>query len=412
MVVKNNIETRTLTNQTQTFRAIVTFHDEHGKQHNLYSATYRDPKDAQSALKELKTQAKDMAADKLSAITPASDFVDAYLYWYKKYKQAHHEALTIDQWIDTSTWLRKEFGQIRLKAVSEARIKRVAIKYAETHSTQRDGTLAKRITHVKTFLEYAANKGIIAKNPLTPTWRMDWFGTGVKAKQTNFDLLHNKERLFTNDEMSAIRKTLLAIDYSHDITRRPSKMALLIMAYTGIRPEEVQALKASDIRRINGKIKFVIHDSWNNKHHFLNGRTKNLMKRETIALPTQATQLVEDYLKAQSEILQRWQQPQADPFIVLNVQNPKKVVEQQPITQGAINKQLKAIAEKLEITRPDVDIVAYSLRHTVATELSKKVNGQYEKAAHLMGHTLKQYLATYLHTQKDEVSELGDNLFD
>ena len=221
-----------------------------------------------------------------------------------------------------------------------------------------------------------------------------------------------RERIFSQAEMNKIREHLLNQDYSQPADKTASKIGLLIMAFTGVRPAELQVLKPSSIIRTNdNRIKFEISDSWDDIAKFANGRTKTGANRITAALPQKATEALETFLKAQQERLADWHLNLSDPFILLNTQDPRKAQDFLPISQQAMNKMLKQIVTDLKFSRPNLEIVNYTLRHTFATELSGLVNGRYELAAALMGHTTSTYMQTYLNVQEDLASEIADNLF-
>lgn len=412
MVVKNNIETRTLTSGAQSYRAIITYRDALGKKVNLTSSFFRDIQQAQTALIELKSQIDSIREKDKTEITGNTQIEKAFTLFYDRNLRHQHEPRTQSSWQQTSRWLRHQFGVTRLRTLSQAQIKKVAKKYALTHTTDQNGSLARHLMHLNALLKYATEHKIIAENPLPSEPLIKWFGQGMRRRQENNLIRPVKHRVFYQSEMASIRDYLLKQDYTQPADKTASRIALLIMAYTGIRPGEAQALKHSSIIRTkDNRIKFNINDSWDEVAKFANCRTKTGTNRISAALPKSASEAVETFLIAQQEKLADWNITAADPYILLNTQDPRKAQDSLPISQNAMNKMLKQLIHELKMDRPDLEIVSYTLRHTFATELSGLVNGRYEIAAALMGHTTSTYIQTYLNVQDDLANEIADSLF-
>jgi integrase len=88
----------------------------------------------------------------------------------------------------------------------------------------------------------------------------------------------DEKYVFSDQEIMAIitdiRKRLITIKPNF----RCSCLAIWLALETGMRPQEIQALKWSNIIKDHGKVVFEICDSWNSKAKKLNGHLKSRHK--------------------------------------------------------------------------------------------------------------------------------------
>ena len=152
MVIKNNIETRDLKNGIQSYRATITFRDSLGNKVNLNSPFVRNIEQAEVDLIGLKQQLTEIREKENNEITGNTKLVKAFSLFYERHLRHQHEPRTQSSWQQSENWLRAEFGATRLRTLSTAKIKKVVQKYAETHTTDQNGALARHLMHLNALL--------------------------------------------------------------------------------------------------------------------------------------------------------------------------------------------------------------------------------------------------------------------
>ncbi|MDR0899921.1 MAG: site-specific integrase [Lactobacillaceae bacterium] len=335
---------------------------------------------------------------------------DALEWYYNRVKKHNHELRTYEGWMQSIRKFKESFSKTQLQFLDTDLLKSWAFKFSEGKSRSiTNSSVSRRLMHLNKMLEYAVHEGVISKNPLPINYMSEWFGSGIRQK------IANKEKSRAHDALSEIEiDTLRNYFKESSFTNSPiynqtSKIGILISAFTGIRPGELQAIRESDIKVLDNKIGFYIHDSYDDAHLVFNNRTKTGNNRNTLFLPAWASKIVFDYISKRNEFLKTNSINLSNPVLMLNIRELDKTVAGTPITQAAFNKSLNRIIRQLQFNREKISM--YFLRHTVASELAVKSNGDYSNAAGLMGHTITTFLETYVHAQEDRMQSIAVNFF-
>lgn len=94
-------------------------------------------------------------------------------------------------------------------------------------------------------------------------------------------------------------------------------------------------------------------------------------------------------------------------FILLNLNDYRVAKLGCPVTQASLNEMLIKLGNEADITAPkEMQWSMYSLRHTVATRLGNTAGMSYPWAAARMGHTLEEFMQTYVHVDQDRSLEM------
>lgn len=188
-----------------------------------------------------------------------------------------------------------------------------------------------------------------------------------------------------------------------------TRIAILIALDTGMRPQEIQALKWSQITN-DGKFKaFQINDSWNEKEKHLNGHLKSRPHGEsrlTLTLSEPLLQLLNKFRHRQLEFLKENGLINSNDMILLNITNYHLCALGYLITQRRMNDMLRQLSKKVGVNNQSLNISMYTCRHTVATKLGNTPGMSYPWAASRLGHSLKMFMRTYVHVDKDRNEEM------
>lgn len=76
------------------------------------------------------------------------------------------------------------------------------------------------------------------------------------------------------------------------------------------------------------------------------------------------------------------------------------------MTQKSMNDALKKLCKEISINTQSLNISMYTCRHTIATKLGNTPGMSYPWAANRLGHSLKMFMRTYVHVDKDRNEEM------
>ena len=114
----------------------------------------------------------------------------------------------------------------------------------------------------------------VPKNALHKFFRYDEFTT-VQQKY-----------IFSDEEVRDIKAEILKELLTLPTSFWTSRIGLLIILDTGMRPQEVQVVKWSQLEKDGGFNVFEINDSWSEKKHCLNHHLNgNVLRLKPLALP-------------------------------------------------------------------------------------------------------------------------------
>lgn len=220
-----------------------------------------------------------------------------------------------------------------------------------------------------------------------------------------------KKYIFTNDEITKIEAEIYRQLNATSVSHWTTKIAILIALQTGMRPQEIQGLKWSNLVD-DGKYKvFRINDSWNEKEKQFNGHLKSRPKGEfrlTLPLPEPLLQLLEKFKHRQNRFIFEQDMTNKNDLMMLNIKDYRLCALGCPIVQHSMNDMLKNICDRVGINSNGLNISMYTCRHTVATKLGNTPGMSYPWAASRMGHTVKMFMKTYVHVDEDRNIEMSD----
>ena len=188
-----------------------------------------------------------------------------------------------------------------------------------------------------------------------------------------------------------------------------TKIAILIALETGMRPQEIQAVKWSQIVNDGNYKVFCINDSWSGKEKHFNGHLKSRSRgdfRLTLPLSEPLLQLLNEFHHRQIELLKEHDLENSNDLIVLNMTDYSLCSLGYPVTQRSMNDVLKNLCEKVDVNNQELNISMYTCRHTVATKLGNTPGMSYPWAASRFGHSLKMFMRTYVHVDEDRNEEM------
>lgn len=199
---------------------------------------------------------------------------------FKKYCESEMKAgrwsiPTYRDWLYTSRLVANFFGKAKIKDINEALIRNFARNYIATHknaAVSKNSTIDRRLSHLRQYFENLKEQGEIKINPVPKAALRKFF------RYDEFVVTEEKY-IFSDDEINSIKAELIS-----NLTALPtsfwvSRIGLLIAIDTGCRPQELQALKWSQLVK-DGEFKvFQITDSWSEKTHGLNGHLKGRLYR-------------------------------------------------------------------------------------------------------------------------------------
>lgn len=326
-------------------------------------------------------------------------------YVKDEFKAGRWSQTTYMDWLYTSRLVNKFFGKAKLKDIDTAMIRKFARHYIDTHDATvgRHTTIDRRLQHLRTYfsglVEDGWVKNPVPKNPLRAFFRYDEFSI-PKTKYT-----------FSDEEVSAIKAEL-----QHELLRTntrfwTSKLAILVGIETGMRPQEIQALRWDELIIDGSYFVFKIDDAWNDKTHQLNHHLKGRPRgysRKTVSVSASTVELLKTFHKKQKDYLANKGMLNSNNFIMLNLTNQQLTKLGYPINQRSMNDLLKKVAKKVGVNNGDKQVTMYTCRHTVATKLANTPGMKYPWAANRLGHSVDMFLRTYVHVNQDKDEEMLD----
>lgn len=314
------------------------------------------------------------------------------------------EVGTYRDWQYSGEIFEKYFKKITIRKMNEELVRKFARKLVHDRnlSVGRDSVIAKRLTHMRSFFEPLVGESI-KSNPVPVRALSKFFRKDEKSVKKKKYLLSEKERT----ALSGILEQRLSMS---DVTKMVTTLGIWIGLETGMRPQEIQGLKWNNLKTSNGYHLFIIDDAWSERKHALNGHLKSRNKgdfRETLPLTHNLYNALLLYKKKQSKFLREKGIKNHNKFILLNLNDYRVANLGYPVSQASLNEMLIKLGTEAKINAPkEMQWSMYSLRHTVATKLGNTPGMSYPWAAARMGHTLEEFMQTYVHVDKDRSLEM------
>lgn len=361
-------------------------------------------KDAEKLERKLLVEAEEAVYDNYDAKKASlSESLERYIK--NESELGRWEYATKKDWNYTLKLVKKYFGQTKLRDIDEKGIRWFARKYVADHgvTVSKDATVNRRLQHLRQFFK----ENSILPNPVPDRALAKFFRKGeFSVKKESY--------IFSDEEISRIKaEVMLEID---NMKSRPQfwgtkLMILVALCGTGMRPQEIQVLKWSQLIEENSHHVFKISDSWNEKNRHLNGHLKSRPSGEsrlTLPLDEDVYRLLMEFHDLQKNILEEKEIIDQTDYIFLNLTDYRLAALGIPIGQQNTNIVLKRIVKLVGIDHDPKDISMYNCRHTVASKVAAIPQMNYPWAASRLGHTVDMFLKTYVHVDQDKNKEMLD----
>lgn len=316
---------------------------------------------------------------------------------------------TYDNWKYTVKLVSQYFGKKKVKDIKEKDIRSFARNYVKIHKTTvaPHTTVDRQLQNLRGYFSTLKDAGVL-RNPVPMKPLSKFF----RRDEMNIPL---QKYVFNSNEVQGIKSKIYKNLQATRINYWTTKIAILIALDTGMRPQEIQAVKWSQIIN-DGKYKvFCINDSWSEKEKRFNGHLKSRPRgdsRLTPPLSEPLLQLLNEFHHHQIELLKEHDLVNSNDLITLNMTDYNLCSLGYPITQRSMNDALKSLCEKIDINNQSLNISMYTCRHTMATKLGNTPGMSYPWAANRLGHSLKMFMRTYVHVDEDRSEEMLKLLID
>ncbi|EDX43545.1 tyrosine-type recombinase/integrase [Limosilactobacillus reuteri] len=283
-------------------------------------------------------------------------------YVKKNRDNGRWESSTYYGWTYTTRLVKEYFGRQKICDVHQDDINNFAHYYVKKHNTTvgRNTTVDRQLRHLRSFFGRMMQYGLMV-NPVPKSPLKEFFKKGDMT-------VPEKKYIFTKDETKNLKHELIRKIESVPFTHWGSRLAILIALETGMRPQEIQAVRWDELVNDHGHIVFKIDDS--------------CLKRKGIK--------------------------NINNFILLNLTDYKRSAEGLPIAQRTMNDMLKQVAKQVGVNNGSLRVSMYTCRHTVATKLGNDPKIDYRWAADRLGHTFQVFMDTYVHLDPDKDAKMLD----
>lgn len=299
--------------------------------------------------------------------------------------------ITESSWRYTAKMVDHYCPQLRIKNCNEEAIRKFIHEYVNDHdvTVAAHSTADKILQQLRTF--FLSLEGVsIIKSPV-PKRALDHFFR--KDRQA----IVKSKYVLTQSELSRFKQQL-----TKDLQRLPvqnsvSCLALLVEAETGMRPQEVQALRYSNLIKSEGFWVFKINNSFSEKTGKFNNHLKSRKIGEWRLTPPITNGLYTLLLKfkqKQQNFLDENKINNTGDLIFLSLSDFRLAQLGKPISQRTMNDKMKRVCEKVKVRSDGLPLTCYTLRTTVGTRLAKL--GDYSYASDRLGNSLAVYMRYYV----------------
>lgn len=317
---------------------------------------------------------------------------------------------TYKAWLNTLGIVNEYFARVRMKQINEDVMRTFARKFISDRklSIGPNSVIGRVLVHLHAFFDKYVG-AVYKRNPV-PRGPINAF-----FKEEEQTLKKERYTLSKVEVGQLIRAIKDGLDMDNPLVC-VTRLAIWVDTLTGMRPQELQALRWSDLvgDDKNGYY-FHIDDAWSDVSKKLNGHLKKRKhgeSRDTLPISNELKEYLDRYHEAQVAYLDSKMIVNENDFIFLNLNDYQKATAGFPICQTSLNEMLKRLGDQIGIDT-DLKWSLYSLRHTVATTLANDPDVPYPWAAQVLGHTVQIFMKTYVHVT-DEVddqmrSKIGQN---
>ena len=349
--------------------------DDKGRRKETTRRGFKTKKEAQLCEAKIKTE---IATNGLLN-TDVTTFKEIYELWYEGYQHTIKEStLLVNQHI--FNLLLDKLENMQLKKITLPYCQKIINNYSKKFSL---AVLKKIKIYGSMILDYAVKMKVIYDNPMKDVL------LPKKDDDINSD---DKDKYYSKDEL---KQFLTLVDNENDI-----KLTAMfrVLAFTGIRKGELQALEWSDIDFTNNTINI-------NKTLALNTDKKVVVQTPKSKSSIRCISIDDQTAK----ILKRWKLNQKERFLMVST----RVKKQQPcftddITNSYLylnfmNANLKRICKKHEFK----EIKVHGFRHTHCSLLFES-GITIQEVQERLGHSdLKTTMSIYAHVTEKQKEEVG-----
>lgn len=321
-----------------------------------------------------------------------ADFIDhqgTLRGWSKRTRSA---------WNNTLGIISEYFEGVRMERLTEDVVRSFARKFiTDRHLTVGpNSVIARVLVHMRAFCHYYVG-AVFLRNPV-PRGAINVF-----FKEEEQSLKQERYTLRREEVDELVAEIKKELDFSNPLICI-SRLAIWVDLQTGMRPQELQALRWSNLvgDDENGYY-FHINDAWNDVSKKLNGHLKKRKhgeSRDTLPISSELKESLDKYHRTQKQYLQEKKIVNERDLIFLNLNDYQKSASGYPVCQTSLNEMLKRLGDKIGIDT-DLKWSLYSLRHTVATKLANTPGISYPWAASVLGHTVSVFMKTYVHVNEE-----------
>lgn len=320
-------------------------------------------------------------------------------YVNKQIRDGYWSENTIKAWNYSNRIFKQYFENVKISEMDQMLIREFSRKFVSEHnaSASKDSVIAKCLTHMRKFFKPLVGR-CFDENPVPERPLQKFFRTDELVSKKQYHLLNDSE--YYN-----LKNAILDSLNICNPTKSVSKLAVWIGLETGMRPQEIQALKWDNLVLDDPNPYFIINDSWNETAGKLNGHLKSRKVgefRKTLPISDKLVKTLNEFKNIQKIFLQSKLIKNEYNFILLNLCNYKKASLGIPVNQHRMNDMLHKLGKLANLKiLPNEKWSMYSLRHSAATKLGNTPKMSYPWAASRLGHTLEQFMKTYVHVDKD-----------
>ncbi|HJF53822.1 MAG TPA: site-specific integrase [Limosilactobacillus coleohominis] len=360
---------------------------------------------------ETKSKARKIEADLIDQIKTGHDFNTGSKYLPQALSEWINKQIKMERWSPASikTWRYTEkmvhcyLGGVKVRTCDEDTVREFITTYAREHhaSITTHSTASKLLQQLRTFF-LTLEGDVIIKSPV-PKRPIDYFFRRDKQSITK------EKYAMTDQEFQAFRQAIKDDLTQIPIQRWVVRMALWVEAETGMRPQEIQALKLANLAQDEGHWVFRINDSYSELTKGLNGHLKARRKGESRLTPPITQQLYDQLQifkqKQEAFIKDKGLQTTSD-LLFLNLTDYRLARLGYPVTQRSMNDMLKELCRRIGVNNGDLPLSCYTLRTTCGTRLARL--GDYSYACNRLGNSLAVYMRYYVKTFNTGYSGLMD----
>lgn len=331
-------------------------------------------------------------------ITKGNEIFSTSFENYVLSKKGTISPVTFKAWQESARAFKRYFKQTKIKKINTPLINKFAHDYVKRRHTtvSNHSVIATRLIHMRNYFDTIAGT-VVESNPVPKQALKQFF------RKSEFTI-GQEQYLFTDDELKAIKEKIKT-----DLQRLPvynsnARLAIWVEAETGMRPEEVQALRFKNLVKEDGYWTFRINDSWSDYCGSFNGSLKarpHGFSRSVLPLSKELVSNIKNFQEKQKYFLRDYDLKNKNGLIFLNLHNYRFSTLNRPISQSGMRNMFKQICKELKIKPGSKKLTLYSFRHTICTKLANKPGISYPWAASKMGHSLSTFMKTYVGVDKD-----------